>query len=303
MNKFLPILLLVFVVIISGCVNPVTPSDNKCNWKPGPCEMIISEGYSLNLETNKCEFSSQSSGCSSPPFKTVEECQSVCGGSVQTEKVCDLEPCPNPSSQCDWRTKSTDMAVCPAIFYPENICLQFLDCVIEEDSCNTVKSPQYQECIDCFKGGNQQECTSRYGAKQAEVKQVIQPKNMLEIRSEGFFRTCDYEPKLFLKEDGSWVEKIIELPWESTALVDGVDIAPMCDVVVCQNMLNEPVEIKLKSYESMGGKLYNNQTVQAYKTVPIVGNVKVEVDYYQTQQDCEDRKNKKMLSHELEVFD
>lgn len=53
--------------------------DHRCrSWEPGPCEMVISLGYFYNWETKKCEFSERGSGCSSPPFKTLEECQKAC---------------------------------------------------------------------------------------------------------------------------------------------------------------------------------------------------------------------------------
>ncbi len=50
-----------------------------CNWTPGPCLALIQNGYAFNPQTGNCDYISGGSGCSNPPFKTRQECKTVCG--------------------------------------------------------------------------------------------------------------------------------------------------------------------------------------------------------------------------------
>lgn len=53
--------------------------DERCKWKfNGLCDYLTREGYYFNEETKKCEYFGPSSGCSDPPFRTMQECKTVC---------------------------------------------------------------------------------------------------------------------------------------------------------------------------------------------------------------------------------
>ncbi|MCX6800926.1 MAG: hypothetical protein NTZ73_01945 [Candidatus Diapherotrites archaeon] len=61
--------------------------EDKCSWMPPQpgettCAMVIGPGYyydSTNVaQTTSCKYFSGGSGCSGPPFKTIEECQATC---------------------------------------------------------------------------------------------------------------------------------------------------------------------------------------------------------------------------------
>ncbi len=185
MNKIIiPILLLSLVVIVSGCVQPTLTKDPKCSEEPSYCDMLGAGGYFAN--TGECKYVP---ACGSP-FKTAEECQQVCTTKEECEKtgslwdakenrcifvtvperdVCGLRSCPTPSSRCEWRN-ILDQPLCPGIVYPENICLQFLDCKVEGSSCNTVEDPKYQECMDCFKTGDIGGCQQKYSTSSKDSR-------------------------------------------------------------------------------------------------------------------------------------
>jgi hypothetical protein len=53
--------------------------DKRCKWKfNGLCDYETRDGYYFNEETKKCEYFGRSSGCSDPPFRTLQECKTVC---------------------------------------------------------------------------------------------------------------------------------------------------------------------------------------------------------------------------------
>jgi len=66
--------------IICVCVDNQCQSKNyKCKkWEPGFCEALIFSGYYYDKEKNQCKYFSGGSGCSSPYFKTIEECENAC---------------------------------------------------------------------------------------------------------------------------------------------------------------------------------------------------------------------------------
>jgi len=68
------------ILVVVGVIFIFTkPADERCKWKPGLCQALISSGYFFNFETKKCEyFQPRQSGCNNPPFQTMEECKIVC---------------------------------------------------------------------------------------------------------------------------------------------------------------------------------------------------------------------------------
>ena len=84
---------IVILAFVSGCTQDSTKSDGsfnklykspnksldpRCKWDSGPCEMIIDAGYYYNGYKNKCDYFPSGSGCSNPPFASLEECKSAC---------------------------------------------------------------------------------------------------------------------------------------------------------------------------------------------------------------------------------
>jgi len=51
--------------------------DRRCYWDPGPCLALVMPGYYYDSQTQECRYY-EGSGCSSPTFETLEECQRVC---------------------------------------------------------------------------------------------------------------------------------------------------------------------------------------------------------------------------------
>ena len=51
-------LVLFLVLLINGCFNQ---KEEICNWQPGACEALVSEGYYYSSSTEKCEFFPQGS--------------------------------------------------------------------------------------------------------------------------------------------------------------------------------------------------------------------------------------------------
>lgn len=66
-------------LFIKNSINYNKTQDMRCKWEPGPCDALIGSGYYFNLETRKCEFFPPGrSGCSSPRFETLEDCNLIC---------------------------------------------------------------------------------------------------------------------------------------------------------------------------------------------------------------------------------
>jgi len=64
-------------------------ADSRCNdWEAGLCEAVIFPGYYYSSTDGLCHYSEAGSGCSSPPFETLEECQAVCIDGGCTEEYC-----------------------------------------------------------------------------------------------------------------------------------------------------------------------------------------------------------------------
>ncbi len=81
LKNLIPIFLLVFVVIVSGCVSPPEIKDDRCSWKQGTCDALIEDNYYFDKDQGKCvQMPAGSSGCSDPPFEKLEDCQSTCKG-------------------------------------------------------------------------------------------------------------------------------------------------------------------------------------------------------------------------------
>ena len=61
------------------CVNNRCQNKNyKCKWEAGVCEALIMSGYYYDSKENKCKYFPGGSGCSSPPFKSLKECNGIC---------------------------------------------------------------------------------------------------------------------------------------------------------------------------------------------------------------------------------
>ncbi|MCD4705060.1 hypothetical protein K8R66_03210 [bacterium] len=67
---------------ICSCVNNQCQNKNfKCKkWEAGLCEAVIGPGYHYNSGKNQCEYFKGGSGCRTPYFRTLEECENVCSG-------------------------------------------------------------------------------------------------------------------------------------------------------------------------------------------------------------------------------
>ncbi len=286
-------LLIVAVVVISGCTQQTPPKDSKCtSFKPGSTCDAFYPGYYFNSQSNKCEYTGAGSigndSCAAPPFKTSEECQQICGGPKEPpkniqcepfdptddecenidigyyvssvtgkceyneggscksipfqtlgecqqvcggsapdgEKVCDLGRCPvsSSSSQCSWRTKSSNALdeACPAMVYQENVCFRFLDCVIEGSSCNTVKSPQYQECAGCFEAEEPNKCYEKY----SKLVGIPSPYTIGEQEQYVPFESCGENSKLVIN-DAQIIKSLIHSCTESPVKVEGKDGASL----------------------------------------------------------------------------
>lgn len=68
------------LLTMAACDKPPCSDDNLCSSYNPPkaneitCEMYV-EGFYYNSKTGSCEFY-QGSGCSAPPFQTLQQCQS-----------------------------------------------------------------------------------------------------------------------------------------------------------------------------------------------------------------------------------
>jgi len=51
--------------------------NSNCFWKSGLCLALVTPGYYYDSQAKECRYY-QGSGCSSPPFSTMQECVSVC---------------------------------------------------------------------------------------------------------------------------------------------------------------------------------------------------------------------------------
>lgn len=47
-------------------------------WAPGVCLKVLTPGYSFDPIKRVCTFS-EGSGCSDPPYPTLEDCETACG--------------------------------------------------------------------------------------------------------------------------------------------------------------------------------------------------------------------------------
>jgi hypothetical protein len=52
--------------------------DSRCNWNAGVCLALIPAGYYYDYPASECKYFEGGSGCSGPPFQTLEDCESVC---------------------------------------------------------------------------------------------------------------------------------------------------------------------------------------------------------------------------------
>ena len=63
--------------------------DERCMWEASQCDALINEGYYYDKILGECTYLPHGqSGCSDPPFETLEECESVC----KKDDSCKLEP-------------------------------------------------------------------------------------------------------------------------------------------------------------------------------------------------------------------
>lgn len=74
----LSLLIIVCLVLVISCKQKFVHTEERCNWEPGACEMLVGDGYYYDYDLNKCLYREMGSGCSSPPFSTLKECQNYC---------------------------------------------------------------------------------------------------------------------------------------------------------------------------------------------------------------------------------
>ncbi|NYZ74321.1 hypothetical protein H0O00_04205 [Candidatus Micrarchaeota archaeon] len=68
------------------------------------------------------------------------------GGSGQCQKPCHIS-LDSPAS-C---VRATEPMACTMMYGLGDACLQYLHCVDTGGSCNTVTSPEFDECVACYK--------------------------------------------------------------------------------------------------------------------------------------------------------
>ncbi len=277
MYKLIPILLLVAIVIVSGCISvpptvPPTPPENSCNWDAGPCDAIIGKGYFFNSETGNCEPSPRS-GCSGPPFQDLYECQSSCTGKIDPKDKC----LPLTQSECE------STVGCEPYF--EKVCGFAGDCndlyyscvpaeVDPATLCDDVKCPEGQAC---FEGG----CVSTTS-------------ETIVLNFDGYRESCTDEPKLLVEKNGKRTE-VKNYLWDTAPIyLNGEyrEYPTMCDYAVCQSVSEYPIDVELVSYEQIGTK----EGVPEYTTLPIKQPVTVELNYYKTEDDCNKKINTQKFS-------
>ena len=120
--------------------------------------------------------------------------------------------------------------------------------------------------------------------------------NTFTVPINGYFETCVDNAAIYKKSaTGGWEKVSTDLPAKGLYyLDDGFVGYRMCDVVVCTK-LSTPYTVTLVEYEKVGEKTpptNSGSTANAlpvYKTVPLAGAIKIEVDYF-GDKDCRNRK-------------
>ena len=118
--------------------------------------------------------------------------------------------------------------------------------------------------------------------------------NTLTLRLDGHILSCT-KPVIYIFENEQWRPARRKLPAKGNYYMDDKFIGyGWCDNLVC-NPIERPIKIDLIEYEKTGekpapkdhGRKANIQ-YPVYKTIPLKGKLKIEIEYFKDSQ-CKDR--------------
>jgi hypothetical protein len=72
---------------------------------------------------------------------------SGCVQNLQEERICELNKCGGYNLSCVMISQPMN---CLAVHAPGNVCRKFVSCEIVDGVCQTIKKPEYDDCVDCF---------------------------------------------------------------------------------------------------------------------------------------------------------
>lgn len=118
----------------NSIANSNAGTDLNCmGWEPGFCDAVINSGYYFNDKTGKCDYFSGGSGCSDPPFKTLDQCKSICGlndrdttdcSEINDYKICNYRNDCLVDDLCDCTTEYNRKKKCGQEARMECLCVQ-----------------------------------------------------------------------------------------------------------------------------------------------------------------------------------
>lgn len=123
--------------------------------------------------------------------------------------------------------------------------------------------------------------------------------NKLSVNLDGYFMTCTGYKTVSKKVKGSWEEVKKLSSYEGGYYLDDefVEFLPEnnlgCDYLACTEIEN-PLTVDLIEHKKIGEKApppgsKNAQTVDVFQTTPLLGEIKVDIDYY-SDGSCNDKK-------------